>query len=147
MIIPLTESEIAEYLDISEECVRTLWKSGLLKRTVSCADRMSKAIMHSSPYDVIEYALASGSLPIELHADHAELWTLKLADAVDGGNFLDNDLAVQSSLLMDQLLASGLTCSWCDALTTSKIVVESLNSILCKVIATDSDPINVTAVH
>lgn len=81
MHVPLTREEVATFLEISVLSVERLWRNGELDRTVYHGTRCSSLLAHSSPYDVLEYALASGILPVMLSRSSSALWLANLAEA------------------------------------------------------------------
>ena len=66
MHIPMAREEIARFLEIGADAVDSLWASGKLQKTLHCPFRRFADLNYSTVYDVLEYALASGDLPVRL---------------------------------------------------------------------------------
>ena len=81
MHIPVAREEISRFLEMSEQSVSVAWETGELQRTISCPNRTSPLLNYTSQYDVLEFALSSGSLPACLTKEQAALWISALAEA------------------------------------------------------------------
>ncbi len=85
MNIPVSREELSALLSVTYADIDRLWGSGKLKRTVACMYRPS--LVHSSPFDVLEYWLSSDAPKYRLSHEHAALWVFCLAEAVENDGF------------------------------------------------------------
>ena len=97
MNAPVSREELSMLLRMECSAIEALWRSGQLKRTVACAHRLS--ILHSSPFDLIEYWLSSSIAAFGLTRDQAAMWTLWLAEAAEVQGFLNMSFQEKLSCL------------------------------------------------
>ena len=83
MHIPMSRHEIANYLAIQEVSVEELWRCGSLKRSLSNDLRSNSSLAQSSIFDVLEVALISGAIGVEICRSEAEAWIDLLCRACD----------------------------------------------------------------
>lgn len=136
--VPMTQGEIATFLDVPGRNVETLWQIGLLKRTVGCAHRPTGAIMHSSPLDVLEYGLASGDLPKKLNSEQAALWVFCLAEVLDEQPRCDQKLTLQATTLYEFAESDGLTQMRPDGQEIAAMMTKQLRRIFALMASTDA---------
>ena len=85
MNIPVSREELSSLLSVTYAEIDRLWGSGRLKRTVACMYRPS--LVHSSPFDLLEYWLSSDAAKYRLSREDAALWVFCLAEAVEDDDF------------------------------------------------------------
>ena len=81
MHLPLTRREIANFLEFSEQKVEELWETGQLQRSVHCVYRYHEDLTSTTVYDLLEYALSCGILPVCISRELSALWVAELAEA------------------------------------------------------------------
>lgn len=108
MHIPLTQDEIATFLYITPAQVQLLWRSRLLDRSLHCAERPLAPLGYSTIYDVIEYALTAGVLPVTLSRELAALWIAQLAELDEWEDAQSCSVARRTSLMLRAALDDGL---------------------------------------
>ncbi|GGX63413.1 hypothetical protein GCM10007385_35690 [Tateyamaria omphalii] len=108
MHIPLTQDEIANFLKITPTQVQTLWHHCLLDRSLHCAERPLAPLGYSTIYDVIEYALVAGVLPLTLTRELAALWIAQLAELDEWDEAQPCSNARKSSLMLSAAIDDGL---------------------------------------
>jgi len=108
MHIPLTQDEIATFLQITPTQVQTLWNHCLLDRSLQCAERPLASLGYSTIYDVIEYALVVDVLPVTLTRELAALWIAQLAELDEWDETHSCSIARKSSLMLSAALDDGL---------------------------------------
>lgn len=81
MHFPLSRDEIASFLELAPSQVDTLWRRDFLQRSLHCPHRPVASLSHSTIYDVLEFALAAGVLPVRLSKECAALWIAQLAES------------------------------------------------------------------
>lgn len=135
MHIPMPKAGIAEFLEVGHDDVEQFWKNNLLQRSCPCAAADCFSEGCSSTYDVLEFALSSGDLPVVLSRELAALWVFQLAEADEDHDFASSgfgekfdalrrtaefegllDITVQPPLVVTTLLASQIVLE-CIALT------------------------------
>lgn len=109
MHVPMTKDEIASFLELSRCEVELLWQNGLLQRSLCCADRPVPALNCSTVYDVLEYALAAGVLPVRLSKQVAALWVLQLAEADTWDRFTSSDFGTRVCMMVETAVEDGLS--------------------------------------
>ena len=109
MHIPMTCDEIAGFLEVKKMKVELLWRSGLLQRSFQCAYRPAPEFGYSTVYDVLEYALAAGVLPVTLTKEIAALWVAQLAEADEWDVYSAEALEGRITLMMELSIVDGLS--------------------------------------
>jgi len=108
MHIPLSRDEIAGFLEVAPAQVDQLWRRDLLQRSLHCTHRPVSSLSNSTIYDVLEFALAAGVLPVRLSKECAALWIAQLAEADEWDVFECSPLARKASLMMHVAMDDGL---------------------------------------
>lgn len=145
--IPLSQTELAVFLDVSKETIETLWDVGLLRRTIACKYRPTGAIAHSSPFDALEYGLASGDLPKRLSRKQAEMWVFCLAEAVEEESYLDGELSQQAKTLYLAAAEEGLTDARQDSCEIASTIVSQYRKLTALISASDVAAIHATEAY
>ena len=123
MHIPMAREEIARFLDNGADAVDSLWASGKLQKTLHCPFRPFADLNYSTVYDVLEYALASGDLPVRLPKDVAALWVALLAEANESEGYEEARWQRQVELLLDMATEDQLTIITTGAPKVASVVV------------------------
>lgn len=100
MHVPMSRSEIAMFLETTQQNVEQAWQSNALKRTVFHEERLTTELAQSSIFDVLEYALAHDALPVRLSKHEAAMWVLCLCEACEWEDWSDWQVAERASQLM-----------------------------------------------
>lgn len=132
MHIPLSRDEIASFLEIAPEQVELLWRRGFLIRSLHCSHRPVASLSYSTVYDVLEYALAAGVLPVRLSKECAALWIAQLAEADDWDAFEPAPVTRKTFLMMQCATDDGLVDMTENPLRVVKVILAT-QSILLKV--------------
>ena len=78
---------------------------------------------HSTIYDVLEYALKAGALPVRLSKECAALWVFQLAE-LDEWELFEKELITQKSvLLLESAMDDGLAEMTKDPLRVARIIL------------------------
>ena len=109
MHIPMTRDEVAAFLEVCPSEVELLWQTGLLQRSLSCSDRPVASLNYSTVYDVLEYALAAGVLPVKLSKELSALWVLQLAEADAWDRFASSDFGMRVCMMVETAVDDGLS--------------------------------------
>ena len=109
MHIPVAREEVAQFLETCPMFVDELWRAGRLQRTIGCPYRCNPSLNWSSQYDVLEYALASGDLPVKLTKEEAALWICNLAEVDESGRLEVHSLEGHVSALISMASEDGLS--------------------------------------
>ena len=109
MHIPMVRDEIASFLEVKGNQVDILWSTGKLQKTLHCPYRPIQDLSHSTIYDVLEYALTSGDLPVSLPREIAALWVAQLAEANEWEGYASAPLQEQVEALLLSAKADNLT--------------------------------------
>lgn len=136
MHIPLSRDEIAAFLRIAPKQVDMLWHRKFLQRSLHCAYRPVASLSYSTIYDVLEYALASGLLPIRLSKECAALWVSQLAEMDEWDVFESALLPQRFTLMMEHAMDDGLADMTKDPsrvahviLATQALLIESCSDL------------------
>lgn len=108
MHIPLSRDEIAAFLEVAPTQVDQLWRRDLLQRSLHCTHRPVASLSYSTIYDVLEFALAAGVLPVRLSKECAALWIAQLAEADEWEEFECSPCARKAALMMHTAMEDGL---------------------------------------
>ncbi|WP_299283308.1 hypothetical protein [uncultured Tateyamaria sp.] len=108
MHIPLSRDEIAAFLQVAPVQLDLLWRRGLLQRSLHCTHRPIAALSYSTIYDVLEFALAAGVLPVRLSKECAALWVAQLAEADELDEFEHASTNRRTALMMEAAIDDGL---------------------------------------
>lgn len=133
----MTREEISSFLDIENSDVEVLWTIGLLKRTIGCTYRPSGAILHSSPFDALEYGLASGDLPKRVTPEQAALWVFCLDEAVECGDVRGTGLPKETNTLLSIATEEGLAELRPDSAEIAALIAAKYREICTLMTATD----------
>lgn len=109
MHIPLSRDEIAAFFEIAPKQVDALWHKEFLQRSLHCAYRPVASLSYSTIYDVLEFALTAGVLPVRLSRDCAALWISELAELDEWDVFERASIAQKSDLMLATAMQEGLT--------------------------------------
>ena len=123
MHIPMAREEIACFLEIGADVVDSLWASGELQKTLHCPFRPFADLNYSTAYDVLEYALSSGNLPVRLPKDVAALWVALLAEANESEDYEEARWQRQVELLLDMATEDRLAIITTGAVKVACVVV------------------------
>ncbi|WP_299751786.1 hypothetical protein [uncultured Tateyamaria sp.] len=105
----MDRKEIAQFLQVPPARVDQLWTSGELQKTLYCPTRPIPTLSHSTIYDVLEYALTSPCLPVQLTKEVAALWIAYLAEADGWDDFKNAPWHLRTTMLLDLATEQGLT--------------------------------------
>jgi hypothetical protein len=119
----MTREEIAYFLEIGTDAIDSLWASGKLQKTLHCPFRPFADLNYSTVYDVLEYALASGNLPVCLPKDVAALWVALLAEANEADDYEEARWQRQVELLLDMATEDRLAIITTGAAKVACVVV------------------------
>jgi len=119
----MAREEIACFLEISADAIESLWTSGKLQKTLHCPYRPIAVLNYSTVYDVLEYALASGDLPVCLPNDIAALWVALLAEANELEEYEEARWQRQVELLLDMATEDRLAIATIGAAKVACVVV------------------------
>ncbi|WP_415400761.1 hypothetical protein [Tateyamaria sp. SN3-11] len=108
MHIPLSRDEIAAFFEIAPKQVDLLWRGEFLQRSLHCTYRPVASLNYSTIYDVLEYALTAGVLPIKLSKECAALWVFQLAELDEWDVFERASTAQKAMLMMEAAMDDGL---------------------------------------
>ncbi|WP_299734016.1 hypothetical protein [uncultured Tateyamaria sp.] len=108
MHIPLSRDEIAAFLEVAPKQVDLLWSRELLQRSLHCTHRPVASLSYSTIYDILEYALAAGVLPVRLSRECAALWISQLAELDEWDVFESSSIAQKTKLMMESAIDDGL---------------------------------------
>lgn len=131
MHIPLSRDEIATFLEVAPVQVDQLWHRHFLQRTLHCPFRPITALSYSSVYDVLEYALVSGVLPVRLSRELAALWVAQLAEADEWDLFSGGGLERKISVMIDLAKEDGLASMTDNCPKVAFEVVATQSRLLC----------------
>lgn len=130
MHIPLSRDEIAAFLEIAPKQVEHLWHRKFLQRSLHCEHRPVTSLSYSTIYDVLEYALTAGVLPVRLSKECAALWILQLAELDEWDLFEYALVAQKSILLMESAIDDGLTEMTMDPLRVARVILATQTLLL-----------------
>jgi len=123
MHIPLSRDEIAAFFEIAPKQVDLLWQGKFLQRSLHCAYRPVASLSYSTIYDVLEYALVAGVLPVRLSKECAALWISQLSE-FDEWDVFESALVVQkATLLMESAIDDGLADMTKDPLRVTRVIL------------------------
>lgn len=108
MHIPMSRTEIANFLEQTPDDVERAWSSNALQRTVYHEERLSHDLAQSSIFDVLEYALAHGTFPMQLSKEHTSLWILYLCEAAAWEDWADWSVSERAAQLFSFAISEGL---------------------------------------
>ena len=130
MHIPLTKHEIATFLEIGPHEVELLWRTGVLERSLHCAYRPVPELSSSTVYDVLEYALAAGALPVTVSRELAALWVAQLAEADEWEAYQDAAFGQRMSMMLAVAEDDGLAAMTPEAWKVAATVVAAQMGLL-----------------
>jgi len=123
MHIPLSRDEIAFFFAIAPAQVDLLWHQDLLKRSLYCVYRPVRSLSYSTIYDVLEFALTAGFLPVRLSKECAALWVSQLAE-LDEWDIFGSALGAQKALhMMETATDDGLATMTEDPLRVTRVIL------------------------
>ena len=125
MHTPMTKEEVACFLELPPSQVEQLWRLGDLQRSLHHPNRPIPELSQSSVYDVLEYALVSGDLPVKLTRELAALWVASLAEADEWEDFSGASWDLQTVMLVRAAQDDGLDCMTVDPELTSIVILSS----------------------
>ncbi|WP_415918844.1 hypothetical protein [Tateyamaria sp. SN6-1] len=108
MHIPLTRNEIAGFLEINTMQVDLLSATGRLQKSLSCPLRISTEFTYSTVYDVLEFALSAGHLPVTLARETAALWVAQMAEADEWDTYVRASTVRRIEMLIELARDDGL---------------------------------------
>lgn len=108
MHYPMSRSEIATFLGVSASHVELFWRSGQLRKSLSCPYRPVEALNYSSVYDVLECALTLRASGTSLPTDVAAVWIELMAEADDYGEAATHSMAKRSDHLLGAAIDVGI---------------------------------------
>lgn len=108
MQIPMTQHEIASFLEVPVTKVHFLWRIGRLEQSFHDTRHPAQELGHSTVYDVLEYALVAGALPVTLTKELAALWVAQLAEADTCQDYRAETLEGRICLTMEMAVQDGL---------------------------------------
>ena len=125
MHIPLSRDEIAVFFEISPEQVDLLWRGEFLQRSLHCTYRPVASLNYSTIYDVLEYALTAGILPVKLSKECAALWVFQLAELDEWDVFESALIAQKAMLMMESAMDDGLVDMTKDPLQVARVILNT----------------------
>lgn len=123
MHIPLSRDEIATFFEIAPKQVDLLWRREFLQRSLHCIYRPVASLSYSTIYDVLEYALTAGVLPIKLSKECAALWVSQLAELDEWDQFEDASIVQKAMLMTESATDDGLANMTKDPLRVARVIL------------------------
>lgn len=139
MHLPMSRSEIAEFLNVSSADVELFWQSGQLRRSLCCPCRPISSLNYSTVYDVLECTLTLHKHPFNLSKDSATRWIELLAETDDLHSFENASAQKRTTRLADAAMATGLAAvpRKCAAIAKILICEQAALVRMCKVTPND----------
>jgi len=139
MHLPMSNAEIACFLQVPIWAIEGLIQSNRLSRTIGCPYRPLEALNWSSVYDVLEFSLTCGCLPITVTREVAALWVFALAEADEFDGFESNAFDEQTDTLANTALTDGLASDKPSAVQFAELILETRLTLLEICSETDKD--------
>lgn len=130
MHIPLSRDEIAAFFQIAPNQVDVLWHREFLQRSLQCVYRPVASLSYSTIYDVLEYALAAGVLPVTLSKECAALWVSELAELDEWDVFEKASIAEKTMLMMESAMDEGLADVTTDPMRVTRAILTTQGVLL-----------------
>jgi hypothetical protein len=125
MHVPMARDEIAEFLETNPTNIEQIWSDGSLKRSISNEIRMYSGLTQSSIFDVLEYAMSSGDLPICVSPTEAAMWVLYLCEACEENEWNELGFEERTANILAVSIEDGLsvTADTRAALTATTLIL------------------------
>ncbi|MEM9576169.1 MAG: hypothetical protein AAF999_04045 [Pseudomonadota bacterium] len=104
----MSREEIACFLGVTTQRVEEAWRRNDLQRTLFREERKVAALAHSTVFDIIEFALAHGFLPVKLSREHAALWVTYLCEASEWPNWAKWGTSERAAQLLAAAMHDGV---------------------------------------
>lgn len=125
MHIPLSRDEIAAFFEIAPKQVDLLWQEKFLQKSLYCAHRPVASLSYSTIYDVLEYALVAGVLPVRLSKECAAIWVFQLAELDEWDLFENASVIQKSTLMVESAMDDRLAEMTTDPLRVARVILST----------------------
>lgn len=129
MTYPLTRGEISQILMIDENQVGELWDSGKLKRSIENERRPLSYFRLSDTFDLVEYMLSNGNLPIRVSEKESSYWIDSISEALDLYELKDACI----SKIVEEISLNAMCIGICDNEELSSKIAWTCMTALIKV--------------